>query len=114
MRLSDDPKTATWLSNLNGDSASFDWDDGNRGKCRKHRVDDREIESLFAHPYLFAGRIVEPAHDERRWLVLGEDDGGRRLALIFTRRNDRLRPISCRPMRKEERAVYEKAIQADD
>jgi uncharacterized DUF497 family protein len=30
--------------------------------------------------------------------------------LVFTRRGDRLRPISCRPMRRTERQVYEEAI----
>jgi uncharacterized DUF497 family protein len=43
-------------------------------------------------------------------LVLGEDGKHRRLALVLTRRDDRLRPISCRPMRGKERRVYEEAI----
>jgi uncharacterized DUF497 family protein len=33
----------------------------------------------------------------------------RRLALIFTRRSDQLRPISCRPMRRNERRLYDEA-----
>ena len=42
--------------------------------------------------------------------LAGKDGGGRRLALIFTRRGDRLRPVSARPMRRKEREVYEEAI----
>ena len=38
---------------------------------------------------------------------------GRKLALIFTRRGERLRPVSCRPMRRNERKVYEEAIREE-
>jgi len=61
---------------------------------------------MLRHPALFAGRIAEPAHEEARWLLLGIDDGGRALALVFTRRGRRLRPVSCRPMRRNERRLY--------
>ena len=53
------------------------------------------------------GRIVEPAHDEPRWLLLDTLASGREVALIFTRRGDLLRPISCRSMRKKEKESYE-------
>jgi len=65
---------------------------------------------MFRSPIVFAGRIVEPGHAELRWLVLGRSRQGRRLALVLARRGDRLRPISCRPMRRAERKVYEEAI----
>jgi hypothetical protein len=54
-------------------------------------------------------RVVEPAHDEARYLLLGVTSGGRHAALIFTRRGDKLRPITCRAMRKKEREVYDAA-----
>jgi len=65
---------------------------------------------MFRSPIVFAGRVTEPAHDEPRCLVLGESERGRKLALIFSRRRERLRPISCRPMRRNERKVYDEAI----
>ncbi len=65
---------------------------------------------MLARTMVFAGRIVQAEHAEPRWLVLGEDSRGRRLALIFTRRSEQLRPISCRPMRTKERRLYEEAI----
>ena len=37
----------------------------------------------------------------------------RLLALIFTRRGEQLRPISCRPMRRNERTLYEEACKED-
>ena len=78
----------------------------------KHRVQGEEVESIFySQKFIFAGRIVDPPHDEWRGLVLGRSDAGRPLALIFTRRGDKLRPISCRPMRIGERRLYETSIQ---
>ncbi len=110
MQFVDDPGTAAWLEALEGISQDFDWDAGNRTKNRKHGVDTEDVEALLGQPVLLAGRIVQPEQDEPRWLLLGRDDKGRRLALVFTRRDDRLRPISCRPMRRTERQVYEEAI----
>ncbi len=109
MRFVDDPDAAAWLDALEGNLEDFDWDAGNQTKNRKHGVEDEDIEALLGHPVLLAGRIIQPRHDEPRWLLLGRDQRGRRLALIFTRRGDRLRPISCRPMRRTERQVYEEA-----
>jgi uncharacterized DUF497 family protein len=41
--------------------------------------------------------------------AVGETDTGRRLALIFTRRDEKLRPITCRAMRRNERRFYDEA-----
>lgn len=113
MELADDPDMAQWIEGVAGISEDFEWDNGNRSKNTKHGVMVAEVESLLLAPVLFAGRIVEPAHDEPRWLLLGQTPEGRLLALIFTRRDERLRPISCRPMRRREREVYEEAISDD-
>ena len=91
----------------------FDWDAGNRAKHRKHGVEPTDIEAMFRGPTVFLGRIIEPAHDEDRWLLLGQESQQRPLALIFTRRGEQLRPISCRPMRVNERKAYEEACQDD-
>ena len=110
MRFDEDPEVAAWLESLESTGENFDRDAGNRTKSRKHGVEAEDVEALLGQPVLLAGRIVQPEHEEPRWLLLGQDAKGRRLALIFTRRADRLRPISCRPMRRTEREVYEKAI----
>jgi uncharacterized DUF497 family protein len=69
-------------------------------------------ESIFLQEkFLFAGRIIDPSHAEWRGLILGRGESGRNLALIFTRRLERLRPISCRTMRPDERRLYEASIQ---
>jgi uncharacterized DUF497 family protein len=110
VRLADDPGTRAWLEG----EPKFEWDAGNLAKNAKHDVTRGDIEAVMAIRPAFVGRILEPAHDEPRWLLLGRDTRGRGLALIFTRRGDLLRPISCRPMRENERTLYEQAQQAQD
>ncbi len=73
------------------------------------RVQHADVESLLDAPVLFAGRIVEPTHEEARYLLLGVTAGGRRAALVFARRGEKLRPISCRAMRKREKEEYDAA-----
>lgn len=67
------------------------------------------MESILDTAVVFAGRIVEPTHDEARYLLLGVTPGGRHAALIFARRGDKLRPISYRAMRKKEKEAYDAA-----
>ena len=40
----------------------FDWDTGNREKCRKHGVSIAAIEDLFAGPIAI---LPDPQHSER-------------------------------------------------
>jgi uncharacterized DUF497 family protein len=109
VKLAQDGSLDEWPGGIAGAAGQLDRDAGNRAKNRKHRVEPSEVESLFHRTVFLAGRIAEPAHDEPRWLLLGETATGRRLALIFTRRGDRLRPISCRAMRRNERRLYDDA-----
>jgi len=114
MRLAADPAAERWLVGLTGAEQEFEWDVGNLTKNRKHGVEPEDVQALVGGSFYFAGRIVEPRHTEPRWLALGEDAAGRRLALIFTRRGNRLRAISCRAMHRKERALYEEARRQED
>ena len=115
VKFSPDFTASLWLRDFVPNSENFDWDDGNRHKNLKHGISCEEVESLFRQDrYIFAGRISEPAHPEWRGLILGRGDSGRALTLIFTRRGERLRPISCRPMREGERRFYEASIQSKE
>src|SRR5256885_16954446 len=69
------------------------------------------------------GRIAAPAHrlprrpyrrTRARRTAMAAARAGRRLALIFTRRGTKLRPISCRPMRRNERRLYDEAKAAPE
>jgi len=112
MKFARDVEASLWLRDFVPDPDNFDWDAGNKAKNTKHGVRSEEIESIFhQEKLLFAGRITEPTHEEWRGLILGRSAAGRALALIFTRRGDRLRAISCRSMRPNERRLYETSIQ---
>jgi uncharacterized DUF497 family protein len=91
--------------------AGFDWDRGNRDKCRKHGVSIREIESLFAGIVLVR---PDPKHSEQeeRLIGFGTTERGRKMLVVFTLRHNGgetfIRPISARYMHQKEVAYYEK------
>ena len=96
MRVEADIEALQWLIDFVPDLDHFDWDSGNSFKNLKHHVTKEDLESIFfVDVFVFAGRIAEPAHHDWRGLILGIDRGGRYLSLIFTRRGQQLRPISC-------------------
>jgi uncharacterized DUF497 family protein len=96
---------------MDGPVSGFDWDDGNRAKCREHGVSPAEIEALFERPVLI---VPDEAHstNEERLRAIGRTVRGRSVFLVFTireRDGERLiRPISARYMHRKEVASYEK------
>ena len=95
------------------DVAGFEWDRGNRDKCRKHGVALTTIASLFRRPL---GVFPDPAHSdvEERFKAIGRTDDGRAVLIVFTLRERDgarvIRPISARYMHRKEVVWYEKAI----
>lgn len=107
MKTIPDVEIAAWLESLPLSPEGIDWDNGNEHKLGKHSVRKDDVEFiLYGEGYVFAGKIVSPVHPEWRGLILGCDRSGRGLALIFTIRGRKLRPISCRRMRDEEKELY--------
>lgn len=94
----------------------FDWDAGNRDKCRKHGMSLADIEAFFR------GRVaVHPArigHKEERFIAVGSTAEGRHILVVFTRRTRNrktlIRPISARYMHQREVAHYEKAAKTQN
>jgi hypothetical protein len=90
--------------------AGFDWDEGNRAKCRKHGVSIAEIEALLSGDPRVA---PDPRHsaEEDRFIAVGRNAQGRALFVAFTFRTtegERLvRPVSARYMHKKEVEAYE-------
>jgi uncharacterized DUF497 family protein len=106
VKLTADPDVAAWL----GTRPAMEWDVGNCSKSEaKHGFSIADVDSLLDAPVLLAGRIVEPTHEEQRYLLLGVTADGRSAALVFARRGEKLRPISCRAMRKKEKEAYDAA-----
>ena len=92
----------------------FDWDDGNREKCQKHKVSISEIEAMFEGPVFVASA---PPHsvEEERFKAIGAGAAGRKLLVVFTWRKlggeSFIRPVSARYMHKREDRKYEKAAE---
>jgi uncharacterized protein len=90
--------------------SGFDWDAGNRAKCRQHGVSPAEVEALFDRPVLI---IPDDAHSqsEERLRAIGKTARGRSVFLVFTirERDGRrlIRPISARYMHRKEVESYE-------
>jgi uncharacterized DUF497 family protein len=95
---------------------AFDWDAGNRDKCRKHGVSIADIEALFH------GRLaIHPARmraREERFIAIGMTPEGRNVLVVFTLRTRNgkslIRPISARYMHRREVAHYEKTAKAEN
>jgi uncharacterized protein len=95
-------------------AAAFDWDDGNRNKCRKHGLSIAEIEQVVAHSETLLVPDRKNSRYEPRFIAIGRSPAGRHAFVAFTlREKDGLtlvRPISARYMHKKEIAKYEKEI----
>ena len=70
----------------------------------KHGIDFTEVQVLWDDPV--RAEIPARTADEPRWLVIGKI-ADRHWSAVITYREQRVRIISARRARKEERALYE-------
>jgi len=98
---------------LNSYFQCFDWDEGNREKCRAHGVSIEEIESALLNNAMFMIPDARHSKTEHRYIATGQTLNGRHLFVAFVFRtidgNRALRPISARYMHKKEAKRYEQA-----
>jgi uncharacterized DUF497 family protein len=88
----------------------FDWDEGNRDKnWAKHQVSNNECEEVFFNLPLLLQPDKAHSMAEACYYVLGQTNAGRRLFIVFTIRDEKIRIISARDMSKRERKIYEQA-----
>jgi uncharacterized protein len=88
----------------------FEWDAGNREKnWLTHQVEWTEAEEAFVNTPVLV--LPDPKHSgsEDRLVLLGRTLADRRLVIVFTIRNNRVRVISARDMSKKERKMYDEA-----
>ena len=91
---------------------SFEWDKGNSGKnWQKHKVSDQECEEVFFDWKFKVFYDAGHSKIEDRYYGLGTTWSNRRLFVVFTVRNEKIRVISARPMDRQERSEYEKDTQ---
>ena len=85
----------------------FDWDEGNAPKLlARHRVSLAECEQVFFNEPLVIAEDAAHSIDEQRWAAWGRTAEGQALAVVFTLRGDRIRPLSARAMNRKERRRY--------
>ena len=92
----------------------FEWDKGNQFKNKdKHRVEDTEIEEVFKiKKFIPLGIQISPKVEEKRYGLIGITNKEKILQVVFTIRNNRIRPISARPAHKKERTQYEENVRS--
>lgn len=86
----------------------FEWDKGNIGKNKKHRVSEQEAEQAFFDDRKVIYKDVLHSKLEKRMIVLGKTKNDRLLYIVFTTRNSKIRIISARNINKKEVKFYEK------
>lgn len=87
----------------------FDWDGGNLLKNEmKHNLKWQIIEEVFFNePLVLLEDTNHSDKDECRCVVLGFTNEKQLITVIFTKRKEKIRVISARPMSKKERTFYE-------
>lgn len=86
------------------DTVEFEWDEGKRLlNLAKHGLDFRDAENLFdGRPHLTVASVTDSEH---RFLTTGILDE-RFVTLVWTERMEKIRFISLRRARNEERREY--------
>jgi uncharacterized DUF497 family protein len=88
-----------------GDWVEFEWDENKRlSNVQKHGLDFIDAIDLFDRRH--AEGLARQVGGEMRWFVTGIVDGVF-TTVIYTRRNEKIRIISMRGARKNERARYQ-------
>ena len=90
----------------------FDWNKWNIDKnLIKHKVSAQECEEVFLNKPFFKSIPLTEGKIEQRYYAFGITDRKRKLTIVFTIRNNKIRVISARDMSREERRIYEKDLE---
>ena len=86
----------------------FDWDEGNIYKNEdKHGLNYKKIEEVFFNEPLLIVEDFIHSEFECRCIAFGKDNNKRKIVVIFTVRNNKIRVISAREMTRKEKKFYE-------
>lgn len=88
---------------------SFDWNEGNSTKSQlRHQVLPVESEQVFFDDPVY---FYDEKHSQKedRYFAYGLTDQKRKLCVVFTIRENRIRVISSRNQNKKERKIYEQS-----
>jgi uncharacterized DUF497 family protein len=86
----------------------FEWDPKKAAKnLKKHGVTFQEAATVFGDPLAITFQDPDHSDDEERQLTFGLSLQRRLIVVSHTKRGDRTRIITARPMDRKERAIYE-------
>ena len=88
----------------------FDWDAGNRHKCEKHGLSVAEIEDFFKGLEFSLLPDIKHSSLEDRMVATGYAKNGKPVFIVFTMREQLLRPVTARYMHAKEAKRYEEKI----
>jgi uncharacterized DUF497 family protein len=92
----------------------MEWDDGNVWKnWEKHNVAPYETQQALRNEPFFDYDVEKYPKQEKRRAVMSRTDAGRYLFIVYTVRNNRVRPICTRDMHKNERKQYHERTQTN-
>lgn len=94
-----------------GKVLGFEWDEGNEEKnWLKHKVLPKEAEDIFYYSKRLLLEDIKHSEREPRFILIGKTKQGRMLFIVFTRRINKIRVVSCRDANRKEEDFYEKTI----
>lgn len=82
----------------------------NARNLKKHQVSFDEAATVFDDPLFVIARDEDHSIEERRFIILGESNGGRLLVVAYAERGKDTRMISAREATPKERKNYEEEI----
>src|SRR2546427_9650361 len=93
-----------WIPTIPSVLREFDWDASNLRHLAQHRITRSEFEQAMANDPILID--LDDESGEERWNALGATDDLRVLFLVFTYRDDRIRPITGWKASRKLREAY--------
>lgn len=86
------------------DPERFEWDASNIRKVELHKITPEEAEQVLDNDPLY--QYPQHSGEEERYLVYGETNSGRMLAVALTVRGERIRVITAYDMDADQKRRY--------
>ena len=87
----------------------FEWDRGNQDKnWQRHKVTTKEAEEVFFDRNRRIAKDFLHSKKEDRYLLIGSTTQKRKLFIVFTQRDRKIRIISARDLNKKEYKLLKK------